>query len=110
LRTKTNTLQYFTPILYFVAFAFAASILVLLPKAIFFSKRRNAYEYIFRHSLIAIIVGLALAYGIYFYLRPNVVEDEGEQLIAIPFYCMLVGIIVGTVRLYMLEKSTKKNV
>jgi hypothetical protein len=98
------------PILYFIAFSFVASILVLIPKGIFFLKRRNAYEYILRHSLIAIVFGIALAYGIYFYFRPNVVENEGEQLIAIPSYCMLAGIVIGTLRLYISEKLSKKKV
>lgn len=103
-------MQYLAPILYFVAFAFAASILVLVPKFIFFFKRRYAYEYVLRHSLIAILLGIALAYGIYFYFYPRFIEVESEKLLAIPFYSMLAGIVIGSVRLYLADKLAKKKV
>jgi hypothetical protein len=103
-------LQYLAPIIYFIAFAFAASILVLIPKALFFLKRRFAYEYILKHSIIAIIVGIAAAYGIYFYFYPRFIDVEGEQLLAIPFYCMLAGTAIGSLRLYLKDKLIKNKV
>jgi hypothetical protein len=100
-------MQYLTPLLYFIAFTFVASILVLIPKVLFFRKQPYAYAYILKHTVVAIIFGIVLAYASYVYFKQRYIDDEGETLYAVIFCCMIIGLMAGSIRMFFSSKTRK---
>ena len=85
-------------ILVFVAIAFAATIISGLLKLIFFFKRKDTYIQILKFGLLGEVAGLIVMFVVWFLYRKEINNwGEPESIIAIPFYLMLVGQVIGTI-------------
>ena len=84
--------------LVFVAIAFAATIISGLLKLIFFFKQKDTYRHILKFGLLGEVVGLFVMFAVWLLYRKEIDNwGEPESIIAIPFYLMLLGQVVGTI-------------
>jgi H+/Cl- antiporter ClcA len=85
-------------ILIFVAIAFIATIISGLLKLLFFFKQKDTYRHILKYGLLGEAVGLIGMFVVWLLYRKEIDNwGEPESILAIPFYLMLVGQIVGTI-------------
>jgi hypothetical protein len=88
-------------ILIFVSIAFAATIISGLLKLIFFSKRKDTYRHILKFGLLGEVAGLIVMFVVWLLYRSEINNwGEPESIIAIPFYLMLLGQIVGVIVIF----------
>lgn len=97
-------------ILISVAIAFVATIISGLIKLIFFFKQKDTYRHILKFGLLGEGVGLLIMFVVWTIYRQEINNwAEPESIIAIPFYLMLVGQLIGliiTIRNRQKLKST----
>ena len=81
-----------------VAIAFAATIISGLIKLIFFFKQKNTYRHILKFGLLGEVVGLLTMFVVWAFYRQEINNwAEPESIIAIPFYLMLLGQLIGLI-------------
>jgi len=80
------------------AIAFAATIISGLIKLVFFLNRKDSYRHILKYGLLGEVFGILISMLRWTFKGKAVNEYlESEILIAIPFYFMLFGILIGLI-------------
>ena len=98
-------------LLILIVLAFAASILSAIPKLLFFLRVRGTYEIILNYSLIGTFIGSVIAFIYYLHTRVSLIDEpEGEMLLVIPVFFMLLGIIVGSIKAYRFSSFIPNNI
>ena len=104
-----NTM-FFSLTLIFVAIAFIATIISGLIKLIFFLRQKDTYRHILKFGLLGELVGLLIMFIVWVIFRQDINNwAEPESIIAIPFYLMLVGQLVGLIVTYRNRQNTKST-
>jgi membrane protease YdiL (CAAX protease family) len=94
-------------ILIFVAIAFVATIIAGLLKLVFFLKRKDTYKQILKFGLLGEVAGLIVMFAIWPLYRKEMNNwEEPESIIAIPFFLMLLGQIIGTIVVFRNKLKT----
>jgi hypothetical protein len=94
-------------ILIFVAIAFVATIISGLLKLIFFFKQKDTYRHILKFGILGEVVGLIVMFAVWLFYRKEINNwGEPESIIAIPFYLMLLGQVVGTIVVFRKRLKT----
>ena len=94
-------------ILVFVAIAFVATIISGLLKLIFFFKQKDTYPHILKFGLLGEVIGLIVMFAVWLLYRNEINKwGEPESIMAIPFYLMLLGQVVGTIVAFRIKLKT----
>ena len=94
-------------ILISVAIAFAATIISGVIKLIFFFKQKDTYRHILKFGLLGEVFGLLIMFVIWGVYRQEINNwAEPESIIAIPFYLMLAGQLVGLIVTFRNKQKT----
>jgi hypothetical protein len=94
-------------ILIFVAIAFVATIIAGLLKLVFFLKCKDTYKQILKFGLLGEVAGLIVMFAIGPLYRKEMNNwEEPESIIAIPFFLMLLGQIIGTIVVFRNKLKT----
>ena len=94
--------------LVFVAIAFAATVISGLLKLVFFFKQKDTYRHILKFGLLGELAGLIIIFAVWLFYRNEINNwGEPESIIAIPFYSMLLGQLIGTVVTYRTNRRLK---
>ena len=84
-----------TAVVEFVIYIFLASVIVSLIKVLFFRKFQNVFLSLLGFASLFLIGGLVIAYGI----ATGMDKTRIDGFEAIPIGLMVLGIIIGTVRI-----------
>jgi len=94
--------------LIFVAIALVATIISGLIKLIFFFRQNDTYRHILKFGLLGEVVGLLIMSIVWAAFRQDINNwQEPESIIAIPFYLMLTGQLVGLIVTFRNRQKTK---
>jgi amino acid transporter len=95
-------------ILIFVAIAFAATIISGLIKLVFFFRQKDTYRHILKFGLLGEVIGLIIMSVVWAIFRKDLNSwQEPESILAIPFYLMLLGQLVGVLLIFRNRQRTK---
>lgn len=89
-------MDFLTPVLQFISYAFVAAILVFVLTIIFFRKIPDAYTFLLKWCLIGIVAGIAASYLLcHFAHKFCLTEPKTEITGRIPFWTTLAGLLTG---------------
>lgn len=100
--------MFFGLTLIIIAIAFVATIISGLIKLIFFFRQKDTYRHILKFGLLGELVGLLVMFIGWAIFRQDINNwAEPESIIAIPFYLMLGGQLVGLIVIFRNKQKTK---
>jgi H+/Cl- antiporter ClcA len=93
-----------------VAIGLVAITLSGLIKLIFFFRQKDSYRHILKFALYGEISGLVISILSWRYCLGEINKwNEPQSIFAIPFFLMLLGLIVGTIVTYLDKRKTSKQ-
>lgn len=87
--------------LVFILIALVASTVAGLIKLILFRRQKDTYRHILKFGLLGEVLGTIIMFAIGYLFKSEIDKsDEPEALLAIPFYLMLAGLLIGSMWTY----------
>ena len=101
--------QFFSLLIVAIAIALVATTIAAVIKLVLFFRQKDTYRHIVIFGLLGEVLGFLIVFiALRFY--SNQIENgvNPDDLIAIPFYLMLLGLVVGTLKSFKIVYMRKK--